>query len=82
MVILAEGHEPDLYLIPSVDWQQPSSLLVGRNYEGLKSQPEWGLNLSKKNKTILDGYRFENVIQKMLSIRQTTVPVTPSALGL
>ena len=29
------------------------------SYEGLKSKPEWGLNISKKNMPIIEPHRLE-----------------------
>ena len=46
-------------------WKKPNELLVGREYEGKKSKPEWGVNLSLKNKPILDKYEFENQVMKL-----------------
>ena len=40
--LLLDGQPPDLYLIPSVVWKQESAIFVSRDYEGLKSKPEWG----------------------------------------
>ncbi|AEA47642.1 hypothetical protein [Archaeoglobus veneficus] len=49
IVLFFDGEPPQLYLIPSKEWLKPNALLVSRDYEGKKSKPEWGLNLSKKN---------------------------------
>jgi hypothetical protein len=35
----------------------PSSF--SRDYEGKKSKPEWGLNLSRRTIPLLEQYRFE-----------------------
>ena len=59
------GEPPDLYLIPSHAWQAPNQLFVSRDYEGLKSPPEWGLNLSKRNMTNLEQYRFDEVVSHL-----------------
>jgi hypothetical protein len=62
LVQLNEGREPTLFLIPSSQWLQPGDLLVGRDYEGLKSRPEWGLNLSRRNLPLLAPYAFDQQI--------------------
>jgi hypothetical protein len=62
VVILHEGLEPAFYLIPMTAWQNPNALLVGRDYESGTSKPEWGLNLSATNQSLLDPYRFETVV--------------------
>ncbi len=65
--LLFDGQQPCLYLIPSVDWKQGSAIFVSRDYEGLKSKPEWGLNLSKKNMPLLKKYCFKKVVKTMIS---------------
>ena len=47
----SDGKQPDLFLIPSRVWETPNGLFVSRDYgqEGQTSEPEWGLNLSRKN---------------------------------
>jgi hypothetical protein len=58
--LLIEGKPPNLFLIPSLEWQTPTALLRDRNYGGgLKSSPEWGMNISKKNMALLEAYSFE-----------------------
>lgn len=63
--LFREGELPEIYLIPSTAWNQPNGLFVGRNYEGLKSKPEWGLNLSQKNLPLLALYKFDQVIEQL-----------------
>ena len=65
LAILNQGKEPQLYLIPAEDWKAPSSLLVDREYEGKKSKPEWGLNLSIKNLPLLEEYAFQKMVAKL-----------------
>lgn len=65
--LLFDGQPPDLYLIPSLVWKQSNAIFVSREYEGLKSKPEWGLNISKKNMPLLENYRFEKVVEYMLN---------------
>jgi len=64
LAILSEGKEPELYMIPSIVWADPNGVFVSRDYakEGQKSKPEWGINLSKKNMSALDPYRFERTL--------------------
>ena len=65
LAILHEEVEPRLYLIPSTAWKKPNELLVDRDYEGKKSKPEWGLNLSKKNMGLLEDYAFSKILPKL-----------------
>jgi hypothetical protein len=59
LVVFNDGQEPDLYLIPSTGWLNPSALLVSRDYPDGQSDPEWGINLSQKNQPLLEPYRWE-----------------------
>ena len=65
LVLFDEGHPPSLYLVPSNVWLQPEPPFVSRDYEGLKSPPEWGLNLTVAGRAALESYRFENVIKRL-----------------
>ena len=67
LALLVEGHPPELYLIPSFVWKKETPIFKSREYEGLKSKPEWGLNISKKNMPLLEPYRFEKMVQVMVS---------------
>ena len=64
IVLFQEGLEPRFYLIPSLEWRNPTALLRDREYEGLKSKPEYGVNISKKNLTLLEKYRLEDIVDK------------------
>lgn len=56
---------PGVYIIPSVEWNNPNQLLVSHDYgEWKKSEPEWGINISKKNQQILDAYDFKSFFMK------------------
>lgn len=60
--LLTQDNLPELYLIPSTVWHSPNAVFVERNYDGLKSKPEWGLNISKKNMAFLEPYKFEKTV--------------------
>jgi hypothetical protein len=64
-VILHPNCEPELYLIPMTAWLAPSPLLVSRDYPGLKSAPEWGINISRRNQLLLNAHRFEQVVERL-----------------
>jgi len=65
IVLFFDGEVPQLYLIPSTAWLEPNALLVSHDYEGKKSKPEWGLNLSKKNLPLLAQFAFDQVIHRL-----------------
>lgn len=62
---LLEGQPPQLFLIPSTAWASPNNMFVDRNYDGLKSKPEWGLVLSEKRLKELDQYNFEKTVNEI-----------------
>lgn len=66
VVLFTNGETPRLYLIPSTAWLQPNALLVSHDYEGKRSKPEWGLNLSKKNLSLLIQFSFDQIVQRLL----------------
>jgi hypothetical protein len=68
-VVLFQHHQPpSLYVIPSTQWvDAPSKLLADHEYEGKKSLPEWGVNLSKANMPILEKYSFDRFIASLLA---------------
>jgi len=55
-------------LIPSQAWEVPNEMFVDRNYDkpGQKSVPEWGINVSNKNYSILEIFKFQNTIKDFL----------------
>lgn len=57
-----DGKLPDVFVIPAVAWKNPNAVLVDRKYDkpGQKSEPEWGINISKKNYDLLSDYRADN----------------------
>jgi len=67
--LLSDGQLPELYLIPSTDFRKKNSLFANHDFEGLKSRPEWGLNISKKNMSLLKPYLFENIANSILNGR-------------
>ena len=61
VVLLHQSQAPEFYLIPMTAWAKPNKLFVSRDYEGKKSKPEWGLNLSPANQTLLNPFQFHLV---------------------
>lgn len=61
-----DGQLPDVFVIPASAWKKPNAVLVDRKYDkpGQKSEPEWGINISKKNYDLISEYRAENWLQE------------------
>lgn len=62
VLLFSDGEQPKMYLIPASAWREENDLFKGKDYIDLKSKPEWGINISKKNMPILDQYAFSKVI--------------------
>jgi hypothetical protein len=60
MVILfpANEDEPELYVVPTQDWLAPRAPLVNPQYQGLKSEPEYGIRLSAESYDDFQRYRW------------------------
>lgn len=65
LLLFEDGKLPEIYLVPAIAWKAPNALFCDKNYEGLKSKPEYGLNLSKKNMPLLGAYKLEVVLEQI-----------------
>jgi hypothetical protein len=65
LVLLKDAEEPNLYLINAKEWLVPNELLKDRTYEGKKSPPEWGVNISGRTESILQKYQFDVVVNEI-----------------
>jgi hypothetical protein len=70
LAIFEDGHEPDLFLIPAARWEKPDRVFVDRDYEGLKSPPEYGINVSKKAITALGEFHFTQALESIFGDKQ------------
>ncbi|MGI6573266.1 MAG: hypothetical protein ACOX19_07610 [Fermentimonas sp.] len=59
--------KPKILLVPSLDWKEPNSLLVSRDYEEKKSKPEWGFSITKNNRELLTRYQFGKVVKGIIN---------------
>lgn len=65
VVHLVQGKPPACYLIPATAWLEPDGVLVDRDYQEGKSEPEYGINISKKNLPALERFRFERTARDL-----------------
>lgn len=65
VILFNQLSPPELYLIPSIEWENPNGLLISRDYIDKKSKPEWGLSITKKNKILLEKYSFSKIIEQL-----------------
>jgi hypothetical protein len=65
LVLFFRCQPPELFIVPSTRWQTPDGVFVERNYDGLKSKPEWGINISKKGRQVLSEFAFEKMVSRL-----------------
>jgi hypothetical protein len=65
LVLLIDERPPSAFLVPSSAWRSPNSLIVSRDYEGLASEPEWGLNLSGRSMPLLGEYAIARILRSL-----------------
>jgi hypothetical protein len=59
LVVLQEGQaDPDIFIIPSTAWCEPKAPFVSRDFEGLRSDPEFGLTVSRSTLASIEKYRL------------------------
>lgn len=64
--ILTDGELPVSYIVPATVWKNDvTGMFVHRTYEGKKSKPEYGMNLSAKNMPLLENYKLEKMIVRI-----------------
>lgn len=72
--LMIENEAPRLFLIPATVWLAPNDVFVERNYEGLKSKPEWGINVSVKHMASLEAFSYDKAITLMLGPEAAAMP--------
>ena len=69
LLIFEDNALPSIYLVPTTAWNnsKSSSIFVIRNYgEEFKSVPEYGVNVSNKNKHLLEEYKFDLMVDRFM----------------
>lgn len=68
LILFSNGNLPDIFLIPAAVWREPKNIFVDRKYDkpGQKSDPEYGINISKKNYHVLQKYSFKKIIKTFI----------------
>lgn len=65
LLLFEDDKLPEVYLIPAIAWKTPNELLCDKDYDGLKSKPEYGLNLSKKKRSLLEEFKIEAILMSL-----------------
>ncbi len=67
LVAFEEGKEPLLHLLRSTEWLDIRGCFRSYDYVGKKSDPEWGLMLSRKHLEYLKNHLFHSVSSTILN---------------
>ncbi|MEW5993797.1 MAG: DUF4365 domain-containing protein [Candidatus Zixiibacteriota bacterium] len=67
LMIFRRNEEPVSLLIPSIEWvKEGHPALVDHDYEGMKSEPEYGINITKANfNELIAKYSFSSMIARL-----------------
>jgi hypothetical protein len=68
----ADYDEPCIYLIPATAWLTPNRLFVSRDYEGKKSAPEYGLNLTSTTLADLEAFQLQRVLAGLIPAQSSS----------
>jgi len=58
LVLLGQEPEPSVYIVPTLDWVDASPPLTDRDYEGRKSEPEYGIDITASSVPSLRRYAW------------------------
>ncbi len=58
IALLSDAEEPDLYLIPSVEWRNAAPPFTDRDNVGKRSEPEYGVSVARSSLPALERYRW------------------------
>lgn len=61
LLLFEQGKLPEPYLIPASAWKKETPLLRFHPYD----KPEYGVNISKKNRELLEQFRLEKTLNKI-----------------
>src|SRR3954462_5615464 len=53
LVLISDQEEPDFYLVPTEAWLDPAPPLTAPEYEGKKSEPEYGIEIGPSSLRLL-----------------------------
>ena len=59
IVLLADAEDPNVYLVPSIEWLSASPPLTDRNNVGKQSEPEYGISLARSSLPALQRYVWD-----------------------
>ncbi|MEM8550590.1 MAG: DUF4365 domain-containing protein, partial [Verrucomicrobiota bacterium] len=68
LALCLRDQENMLYLIPSTAWNSQNDLFRDRPYNkpGQTSEPEWGMDFTKKSIPLLEAFRFDTIAPSLL----------------
>jgi hypothetical protein len=70
LLVFANSGQPNMYLIPSMTWLALPlrASFNSRDYgTGLKSEPEWGLQVTARTRVLLEDFSFDRAVALLAS---------------
>jgi hypothetical protein len=59
IVLLEDGEDPHLYLVPTTEWRNASPPFTDRDNVGKRSEPEYGISLARSSLPALQRYAWD-----------------------
>lgn len=63
LIIFTKGKQPEFYFIPATVFKKPNDLFKDRDHYDV---PEYGMNVSNKNMSLLRPYELENMVKSII----------------
>lgn len=64
IVLLTDGEDPHLYLVPTIAWRHASPPFTDRDNIGKRSEPEYGVSLAHSSLPVLERYLWNDASDK------------------
>lgn len=64
IVLLTDGEDPHLYLVPTTEWRHASAPFTDRDNIGKRSEPEYGISLARSSLPALERYLWNDASAK------------------
>ncbi len=75
LIRFVDNEFPDCYVFPATVWEEPDgSLFTSKDYVGLKSKPEYGINIKKDaNRLLLGKYKSDSILVRYCNEMRTQI---------
>lgn len=64
-ICFGEKEWPDVYAIPMTEWENKDNYPALSESNGIETKPAWTVNFSKRNSTVLDKFKIDQVLNEI-----------------